>query len=274
MVAQGISLATKAGRADMVAMFNSTSRVAVWKILFWSAAFCINLCQQVYDLFRAETDDKISRLKPHSARWFAQMATSFQYGYNLVAEADYYDNTGLTDDQIGASKIIAYAAVVGQDRGIRIKVATLVGGQLAALTAPQLAAFTAYMEQIKPAGIKLLITSSVADDLQSKLRVYYNPLVLLATGGRIDGTDSAPVQSALDTYLKNLPFNGLFSPMLAVDALEKVDGVVLIKDDYWQARYGALDYAGIDYEYNPDAGYLRLAVGGLDISFIPHAPIQ
>ncbi|KAK6033562.1 tape measure domain protein [Ostertagia ostertagi] len=257
MKAQGITLATDANRPDWVTMFNSTSRVATWKIIFYACAFCINMAQQLFDLFRIETDDKISRLKPHSARWFAEKAKAFQYGFNLVAEADYYNNTGLTEAQIIASQVVAYAAVVEQQRGIRIKVARLVNNELAALTVPQLDAFTAYMEQIKPAGIKLLITTGPADDLKSKLRVYYNPLVLLATGGRIDGTDSEPVQNALKTYLKNLPFNGLFVPMLAVDAMQKVDGVEIIKDEYWQARYGALPYNGIDYEYNPDAGFLR-----------------
>ncbi len=108
-------------------------------------AFCIHNIEVIYDLFRSEVDDRILQLKPHSARWYAEKAKQFRYGYNLVAESDYYDSTGLTQQQIDASKIVAYAAVVEQQRGIRIKVARLVNGELAALTAPQLTAFTAYM---------------------------------------------------------------------------------------------------------------------------------
>lgn len=272
MVAQGVSLATDANLPDVVAMFGNTSKVAIWKILFYAVAFCINALEAIYDLFRIEIDNDIALLKPGSARWYAHMATIFEYGFNLVPETDYYDNTGLTEDQVTASQIVNYAAVVEQQRGIRVKAATLVG-DLAALSSPQLAAFSEYMEEIKYAGIKLLITSGVADDLKSTLRIYYNPLVLDGTGARIDGTDPTPVQTAFKTYLKNLPFNGLFVPQLMVDQLQAVEGVVIVKDDQWQARYGALDFTGIDVEYNPDAGYLRIADSDLNITFTPHGPI-
>jgi hypothetical protein len=224
-------------------------------------------------LFSAEIDDRILQLKPHSARWYAEEAKLFEYGYNLVPETDYYDNTGLTEDQVTAAKIVAYAAVVEQARGIRIKVAKIMGSDLGALAAGELDAFSEYMEEIKDAGIKLLITSGAADDLKSTLRIYYNPLVLAGDGSRIDGTDTTPVQTAFKTYLKNLPFNGTFAPSLMVDQLQAVNGVVLVKDDLWQARFGAIAYTGIDVEYNPDAGYLRIDDSNLLITFIPHGPV-
>lgn len=270
MVAEGVRLATDAELPALVTMFNSTSRVAVWKIFFYAAAFMWNALDQLHDLFRAETDDKISRLKPHSAKWFVEMSKAFQYGYDLADEEDFYDNSLLTEDQVTASKIVTYAAAVEQERGIRIKVAKG-ATTLSALTAPELSAFTAYMERVKPAGIKLLITSNAPDSLTAKLRVFYNPLVLLPTGGRIDGVSMEPVQDALRTYLKNLPFNGLFVNQYAVDALQKVEGVVIVMADSFEARYGLLDYANVDVEYNPDAGYLQL--DNVEIVFTPHAAV-
>lgn len=274
MKAQAISLATDAQRDDYVEMFNNTSRVAMWKMIFWAVAYSIRVVQQIFDLFRIEQDDKISRQKTSRQAWYVEKSKAFQYGFNLVSEADYYDNTGLTDDQISASLIVSFAAAVETDNGVLIKVARIVNGDLAALSAPQLIAFTEYIKRIKPAGVKITVSSGQADDLQAKLRVYYNPLVLAADGSRIDGTNSTPVQSELSYYLKNsIPFNGLFVPMLAVDALQKVDGVVIVKDEYWQARYGVLPFTGIDYEYNPDSGYLRIANDALTIQFIPHSEI-
>ena len=271
--AQAILLATEANNQAVIDMMNNTSRVAVWKILFNAVAFGIWTLEKLFDLFKLETDDKIAKLKPGSARWLAYMATQFQYGYDLVPGEDFYDNTGLTQDQVDASKIVAYAAVVEQTRGVRIKVAKLVDGVLTALTAEEMEAFVAYMERVKFAGITQLITSGPADDLKSSLRIYYNPLVLKNDGTRIDGTSATPVQDAFNDYLKNLPFNGLFVPQLMIDHLQAVDGVVIVKDDLWQARYGLLDYTSIDVEYTPDAGYLRLAVNGLTLQFIPHAVI-
>lgn len=274
MVAEGIRQATDANLPTVIDSFNNTSSVAIWKIYFWTVAFCINAVETIFDAFRVEIDNTIATEKPHSARWYAGMAKKFQYGYNLVAESDYYDNSGLTEDQINASLIVAYAAVVEQDRGIRIKVAKIINGDLGPLAADELTSFQEYMEEIKDAGIKLLITTADADDLSCVLRIYYNPLVLNGTGGRIDGTENTPVQDSLKNYLLNLPFNGLFVPQLAVDQLELVDGVVIAKDDSWQAKYGALDFSGIDVEYNPDSGFLRIDDSNLNITFIPHGPIQ
>jgi hypothetical protein len=270
---RAITLATDAGDNDMLDMLNNSSRVAVWKMLFYACAFAIYTMETLYDLFRLETDDRISRLKPHSARWYAEKAKAFQYGQALVSEQDYYDNTGLTQAQIDEKKIVAYAAVVDQDRGIRIKVARLVAGVRAALDNDQLTAFTEYMEEIKDAGVKLLITTGDPDELKAVLRIFYNPLVLKADGSRIDGNGATPVQDALNDYLDNLPFNGIFCPSLAVDALQKVDGVVLVKDDSWMARYAALAFSNIDVEYNPDSGYLTIDEDDLEIEFTPHAVI-
>ncbi len=274
MKAETVRLATAAANQPVLDMMDNTSRVAIWKVLYYTIAFGILLLEVLFDLFRLETDDRILRLKPHSARWYSEKAKAFQYGYPLVPQADYYDNSALTEDQIEDSKIIDHAAVVEQVRGIRIKVAQDNGTDLEALSAGELEAFEEYMEQVKDAGIKLLITSTAADELKAKLRIFYNPLVLNAQGQRIDGTDPEPVQKALKTYLKRLPFNGLFVPQLAVNQLEVVDGVIIAKDDLWQARYGLLPFSQIDVEYTPDSGYLRFtAPADLEIEFIPHAVI-
>ncbi|MFT3750974.1 MAG: hypothetical protein QM768_21855 [Agriterribacter sp.] len=270
MVSRGIDLATEAGLPMLVTMFNSTSRVAIWKILLYTVAFAWNALDWLHDLFRAETDDKIKRLKPGSAINVVELAKNFQYGYDLEYGTTEYNNTGLTEDQVTASKIVTYAAAVEQERGIRIKVAKGTS-ELEPLTSEELIAFGAYMERVKAAGIKLLITSQVADDLQATIRIFYNPLVLRSDGGRIDGVDNEPVQNALKKYLKNLPFNGLFVPQYAVDALQAVEGVTIVMADSMSARYGALDFTEIDVEYNPDSGYLRLS--DLTITFTPHASI-
>lgn len=270
---EALNQATQAGNAAMISMLGNTSKVAIWKLLFYAVAFGIYSLEVMFDLLRIEIDEDIKKMKPHSARWYAEKAKLFQYGFALIQESDEYDNTGFSETQVEQSKIIAHSAVVEQDRGIRIKVAKDTGVDLGPLTIGELDSFSHYMERVKDAGIKLRITSSVADDLKAQLRIYYDPLVLAANGSRIDGTSLEPVQDALKLYLKNLPFNGLFVPQLMVDHLQEVNGVVIVKDDLWQARYGALAFANIDVEYTPDSGYLRIDNNDLTIQFIPHAVI-
>lgn len=270
---EALRLATEANSQHIIDMLNNTSKVAIWKLLFYAVSFGIFSLESVFDLFRIIIDEVIAKKKPHSARWYAEKAKLFQYGFNLINESDEYNNTGLSDSQIDATRIVSHAAVVEQERGIRIKVAKSVGSDLGSLTVGELESFTAYMEQVKDAGVKLRITSTQADDLKAALRIFYNPLVLTETGARIDGTETQPVQKAFKEYLKNLPFNGLFVPLLMIDQLQKVDGVVIVKDDSWSARYGALEYTAIDVKYVPDAGYLRISDADLTIQFIPHAVI-
>ena len=241
-----------------LAGLTSTSSTAIWRAWTRVVATAIWSLEMLFDIFRTEIDETIAKLKPHSLRWYAEKSKLFQYGYDLVEEADYYDNTGIAEDLITASKIVAYAAVVEQTRGVRIKVAKNVGSDLGALEAGELTAFTAYMKEVKDAGVKLAITSATADLLKLSLEVQYDPLVINAAGGRIDGTTSTPVKDAIREHLKNLPFNGLFSVQKLVDAIQAVEGVVDLAVTQVQTKYGALPFTTVNISRIPDAGYLRM----------------
>jgi hypothetical protein len=253
-------------------LLTSASRVAIWRLWTHVVAVCFWTIEKLQDAFRIETDEKIASLKPGSLRWYAEMARKFQYGYNLVTEADYYDNTGIDDADIEASKIIDSAAVVEQTRGIRIKVAKFDGTDLVPLTDDEMTAFAEYMRRVTYAGVKRLPTTAEADSLAGNIDVYYNPLVINSAGGRIDGVTSTPVLDAFKTYLLNLPFNGRFVLQNLVDVLQKVDGVDIIDIREMKAKYALLPYSGFSVEYLPDAGYLRIyAPGDMQFNFIPYA---
>ncbi len=257
--------------ATLAPLLTSTSKVAVWRGILNIVATCIWTIDKLCDILKIDIDETIAALKPHSLRWYAGKAKAFQYGYNLVNEADYYDNTGIDDTTIAASKIVSYAAVVEQVRGVRIKVAKTVGADLAALTVGELAAFTQYMKEVKDAGVKLKITSAVADLLKLSLRIQYDPLVTNAAGARIDGTTATPVKDAIKLHLKNLPFNGVFSIQKLVDAIQAVEGVSDLNVDSVQTKYGALPFTAVNISVIPDAGYLRIEDADLTIVFTPAA---
>lgn len=245
------------------------SAVNLDRCVIYAVAVCAWTIDNLCDLFKADVNETISLLKPHSLRWYASIAEAFQYGYNLVAESDYYNNTGIDADLIAASKVVGYAAVVEQTRGLRIKVAKDNGTDLEPLTTPELNSFIYYMKQVKDAGVRLLITTAVADSLQADITIVYNPLVLTATGARIDGTNATPVQTAIALFLKNLPFNGVFSIQKFVDTIQLVEGVADLRINGISARYGALPFTSISITYVPDAGYLRIVSGDLTINFLP-----
>ena len=257
-------------------LLTSTSRVAIYRLWLYVIAVCQWTLENLYDIFTAAVNSIIANMKPHSALWYRNMALAFQYGSALPSDTDTYDNTGLTDDQIAASKVIAYAAavetVINGESVLRIKVAALVDGDLGPVPAYQLAAFTAYMARIKDAGVTLAITSGNPDGLQLSIDYYYDPLLLNAQGARNDGTDATPVQTAINVFLQSLDFNGQFSVNALDDALQQVPGYKDLRINYALTQYGALPYTSVNVRYTPDAGYLRLLNPATDltINFVPY----
>lgn len=237
------------------------------RLVIRACAYCAFIVDSLFDLFKADVNETIAALKPHSERWYAEKAKLFQYGYNLPPDSVDYDNTGILGSVVAFSRIVAYAAVIEQSRGLRIKVAKDEEGTLVPLDEDQLTAFIAYMKKVKDAGVKLNITSTVADNLKANIHIIYNPLVLKNDGSRLDGLNAEPVQTAIKDFLNNLPFNGVFSIQKLIDAIQAVDGVSDLRINSISARYGELPFSTIDIDYTPDSGYLRIEVGDLVISF-------
>jgi hypothetical protein len=263
-------LAAKAAQPDLDVL-NSTSNVALYKLWIWITATCIWTLEKLHDIFKLEVEDTISKKNPHTPEWYVEKAKAFQYGYALVPEKDYYDNTGIADDVVEASKIVKFAAMP-EDPFLRLKVAKLVGLNLAKLDAAELIAFKAYVKRYKGAGVKLndtTITSGDPDNLRVVLRVKFNPLVLNSTGARLDGTSATPVPDAMKSYLYNIDFNGLFSTQKLEAFILAVDGVEDVKIDSIQRKYGALPYTSVDIDFVPDSGYLIINDVDLIPTYIP-----
>lgn len=259
------------------------SKTSMWGKWAFCVAFCIQTLEQLWDSFRAEIRALLALLKPHTLRWYAQKARDFQYGFNLLADSDQFDNTGYTSDQIAASKVVSYAAVVEQTSPsgrdiLRVKVAGTADNELQQLPDPQLISLREYFKRIKDAGVILDITSGIPDKLRQTWDVYYDPLILNESGARIDGSDEAPVREAIKNYLVNLSttnFNGIYVPTYHVDVVQLVEGVVYPVLKNVDATYGDIPFSAVGSEYQPDAGYLRFSdEDDLLINYIPRSAVQ
>ncbi len=232
------------------------SAVSIERLFIYVIAFCTNILEQLFDKHTADVNALIASDKTHTTQWYATKAKAFQLGYTLVQDQDNYDNSLLTDAQVAASKIVAYASVTEENEGLNLKVAKDTG-DLVPLTNTEITAFSAYMKQIKDAGVFLTIISQAADSLKLHAGIVYNPQVLDANGvSIIDG--STPVVDAINNYLKNLPFNGVFAPQDLTDAVQKVDGVIYFTPTYiGVSSDGGTTYNPIAVKYIPASGYVR-----------------
>jgi hypothetical protein len=115
--------------AILAPLLTSTSKTSIWRLFTYVVAVSLFALENLFDLFSTDVNEIIAAKNPHTLRWYAEKSKAFQYGYNLPADTDLYDNTGIADSIIEDSKIIAHAAVVEQERGLRIKVAKNNGGR-------------------------------------------------------------------------------------------------------------------------------------------------
>ena len=239
------------------------SKVSLESIFFYIVAVSIWALEKLFDLHKQEVDEKIETLMPHTARWYRNKALAFQYGFDLVTDSDAFDNTGYTDQQVEAAKIVKYSAVVESDDDSRliVKIATEDGDETLMPVAPeQLAAFTGYMAEVKDAGVRLTVINYLPDRLKLSLRIVRDPLVLDANGMHLVNANY-PVNEAIQEFMKELPFNGKLSLQALVDKLQAAAGVNDLNLDLAQTAwidaetdsYG--DWKNIDISTIPVSGY-------------------
>ncbi len=231
----------------------SSSDVAIWRLWTYIIAFCQWTLEVLFEEHKAEVNSIISNQKPHTLQWYVAMSKLFQLGVTLPPDTDRYPTVS------PSAQIIKYAAAEELITGyVRIKVAKLSGSVLSAISAGDLSSFGSYMNRIKDAGVRLQLTSDPPDNLHLKTNIYYDPLVLDSSGTRLDGSSATPVEDAINIFLANLPFNGLFILNRLIDAIEAVEGVIICSVVLAEATHASLPYTSISYEYLPDAGYMVL----------------
>lgn len=243
---------------------NSTSKVAIWRLWVYIIAVAIWSLEKLFDLHRADIDKRLLELKPHTARWYRNKALAFQYGFDLLPDSDKFNNAGRSEEQIEASKIVKYSAVVESlnEGRLIVKIATEQGDTLRPITEAQKMSFEAYLATIKDAGVRLSVVNYKPDILHLRMKIVYDPLMLDSNGQSITNAFK-PVERAIKDYLKNLPFNGELVLAHLIDALQQSEGVKIphlvlaqSKNINSGGEYGAFET--IEISKIPTAGYFTI----------------
>ena len=244
---------------------NSTSKVAIWRLWVYIISVAIWSLEKLFDLHRTDIDKRLTELKPHTARWYRSKALAFQYGFSLSLDGDKYDdNQWFTKEQIEASKIIKYSAVVESKNEGRliVKIAGEQDDTLQPITDVQKQAFEAYLQEIKDAGVRLSVVNYQPDILHLQMKIVYDPLVLDSNGQSITNA-TKPVETAIKDYLKRLPFNGELVLAHLIDTLQQAEGVKIphlvlaqSKNITSSGEYGAFET--IEISKIPTAGYFTI----------------
>src|SRR5690554_577115 len=252
------------------------SAYSIENIFFDIFAFALWTLEGLFALFKNQMDALIVANKHGKLEWYINTALNYQHGFELDNFGDYINSTA-TPEEIEASKIIANVAfekaVINGHGVIRAKVVKLENDEYVQLSPAELAGFHAYINKKTLFGLSVISISRPHDTLRVNMKIWYDPLVLDATGARLDGTDAAPVVTAINAYLTSLEFNGEFIGTRMVDAIQQVQGVSIPKLITATGSASAIyqqsgELNEIDEIYQSFAGYMKLDVAGSTFEYI------
>ena len=235
---------------------DSFSVVSIENILFYIVAACSHVLEVLFDQFKADVDEKISRAVVASVPWYYKIAKEFQYGDALVFNEATQQYSYPKEDE--KKRLVKYVAVRDRGSSVEILASGETGGQPTVLSDDVLTAFKQYLNRVKIAGVILSVRSLPADSISITATIRIDPLVIDRTGTRIED-GSFVVENAVNAYLRNIIYGGTFNKTKLVDAIQNVEGVL-------DVEFHACKYSTDGMTYNDINGNNYTAVSG---SFSP-----
>lgn len=237
----------------------SSSKVAIWRLMFWVMAVAIFIHESLFDVFKADVETRALEIIPATTRFYVIEALKFQLGDELVFEDGTFKFSDSTSAAALEKQIITQASARDINEVVTLKIAKGVVPGLEKLSPTEKTAFEAYLNKIKIAGTKTIVISDDPDLLKIAYTIQFDPLVMKADGTLIaDGT--SPVQEAIDAYIEGLPFDSTFRVQDLTDAIQLARGVINAVADVVEAKFALLDFTNIlevnTETYLPNAGYL------------------
>lgn len=243
-------IAEKDTKPALVGLSN-TSPTAIWRLWVYIIAFAHWLHEQFFAAHVSEVEAIASRAIPGTSKWYHYQILQYQDGYTLAWNATTlkYEYSAIDE----SAKLINLAAVKENAAGgLIVKVAKKTGTNPEPLAAPELSAFTSYLNQIKFAGTFISVISENADDIKIYADIYYN-------GTQLQNNVKLKVESAINSYLFKLPFDGIFQLSKLQDAIQSVPEIVDCALTLVQAKFGSSAYQIVILDYYPYSGYLQVA---------------
>ena len=222
------------------------SRISLESIVFYIIAV---ICFGIEFLFGKHIEEVAAmetKMRVGTKEWWRQLCYSFQFGDSLMFDSS--SNTFKYTSIDETAKIIKYVEVKETTMGLVLTINEADGDgnpvKLSTMDMTKRNAFEAYIRKVKVAGIPLTWNSYNPDLVRITLTVIIDPLVLNASGELIVG-GTKPVDLAIATYLKNIPYgSGVLNKTQIIDAIQAAEGII---DVYPTGS----DWLTINNDYNP-----------------------
>jgi hypothetical protein len=239
-----------------LATLNSSSKVSIWRFMFFVVAVAYWLLEKFWDIFKAETQAIADAASYGSNKWWLDAAKDFQYEVDLELLTDASVKKYLGYSSIDVSKQIVKLSSISSLNGTAfLKVANLNGTTIVKLTDDQLAAFKTYVKKKQPAGASVVAISEDADLVKYQITIYYNGLINLSNF-------KLNIENAINSYHAqlNADLNGVVELPKLTDVIQAVSGYVSIEPiiAFAKSQVGGSEYINFTRVYETYAGYAKI----------------
>ena len=193
----------------------STSQTAKWNLYYFIVASCIAVFEQLQDLFKVDLENIAATAAPSTPQWTRDKVLKFQTGdvaeLNTTTFVIEYPTLNV------ANQILTRCAVVtAPNRTVLIKVAK--SDPPTPISGSEQTELEDYLKTFMAAGIDFSVINEDSDKMEVVANIYYN--------GQYSTVISTNVESALNNYMANLPFNGRITTQSVIDAIQSAEGVI------------------------------------------------
>lgn len=246
--------------------------VSVEGVLFYVFAFGMWVIEILFDRHRAEVDEALANLKPHTLQWYINKAKAFQIDDCLPTDPSGQVVSDVYATLTPKKQIVRYAIAQENEGTLLLKLAKYRSAddhRPEKLQSREVDAVRRYFSQIKDAGVPLSIVSNAPDLMALDMTIYYNPMTL-HTDKKNDELDlynatssKGRVRAAVEQVIENLPFNGACKKSDLVAAVYAIDGVDVVDVTRMRVAPAPTANAAPAYTYVtgyciPESGYFKL----------------
>jgi len=214
-------------------VLNNTSSTSLFNLWAYITAVCISVLENLQDVYILEVESIVNRGVVGSKAWLDYQIRRFQYTNILILDTNTFEYKYANSDS--KKEIITRVSLSNSlTKSIIVKVAK--NEPPISLTSDEQNALISYLNQIVTAGVGTQVITANSDKIRIQAQIYYD--------GQYSNIIQDTVKSAINTYLINLPFDGLIKVSAIQDAIQNVTGVTDVIINNLQVRTDAQTLAG------------------------------
>jgi hypothetical protein len=230
---------------DLLDDLSSASSVAIWRLFTRTIAYAISTFERNLEEFEDDIQDIIDAQKIMTSEWYVQKSLEYQDGDTISVNETTYEAGYESLDE--SKQIITSASLEEIGNRVILKVIKTGG----ALNTDEKTRFETYINKIKALGTKIEVRSVDGDKLKLYMTIVYN-------GEKRLGDVQTNVESTINTYITNLPFNSKIKVISLIDELQKIDGVDDVRFTSAEATDVLGDTTAFSWEYQSYAGWCSI----------------